>query len=54
MAFDFPRLKRALEASDVPSLVGLYADDAEMTIVDRNRPPSTPMRLSGHAAIADF
>ena len=54
MAFDFPRLKRALETSDATSLVGLYADDAEMTIVDRNRPPSTPMRLSGHAAIADF
>ncbi len=54
MQFDFPRLKRALETSDATALAGLYADDAEMTIVDRNRPPSTPMRLIGRAAIAEF
>jgi ketosteroid isomerase-like protein len=54
MAFDFPRLKLALETSDAASLIGLYAADAEMTIVDRDRPPSTPMRLSGHEAIAAF
>ena len=46
MEFDFPRLKRALETSDAASLAGLYAEDAEMTIADRNRPPSTPMRLA--------
>ncbi|MFC7539169.1 hypothetical protein ACFQU2_06385 [Siccirubricoccus deserti] len=41
-AFDFAGLKRALESSDADALTGLYAEDAEMTIVDRNRPPSAP------------
>ena len=44
-AFDFQVLKRALEESDATQLIGLYDDDAEMTIIDRDRPPSAPMRL---------
>jgi ketosteroid isomerase-like protein len=52
--FDFAGLKRALETSDADVLAGLYADDAEMTIIDRNRPPSAPMRLSGRPAIEAF
>jgi ketosteroid isomerase-like protein len=52
--FDFAGLKRALEESDANALAGLYAEDAEMTIVDRNRPPSAPMRLTGRAAIEAF
>lgn len=52
--FDFGDLKQALEHSDAATLIGLYADDAEMVIVDRNRPPSSPMTLSGREAIAAF
>jgi SnoaL-like domain len=52
--FDFAVLKRALEGSDASAIIGLYAEDAEMTIVDRNRPPSAPMRLHGRPAIAEF
>ena len=52
--FDFATLKRALERSDAAALTGLYAEEAEMTIVDRNRPPSAPMRLAGRQAIAEF
>jgi hypothetical protein len=52
--FDFAALKRALERSDAESLIGLYADNAEMTVVDRTRPPSAPMRLVGRPAIEDF
>ena len=52
--FAFGDLKRALEQSDADTLVRLYADDAEMVIVDRNRPPSAPMTLSGREAIAAF
>jgi SnoaL-like domain len=52
--FDFAALKRALERSDADSLIGLYGEDAEMTVVDRNRPPSAPMRLVGRPAIAEF
>ena len=38
--FDFAALRQALERSDAATLAALYAEDAEMTIVDRNRPPS--------------
>jgi SnoaL-like domain len=53
-AFDFGRLKSALERSDAETLVSLYAEDAEMTIVDRDRPPREPLRLVGKPAIANF
>ena len=52
--FDFGVLRRALERSDAATLAGLYAEDAEMTIVDRNRTPSAPMRLLGRPAIEAF
>ena len=52
--FDFAALRLALERGDAATLAALYAEDAEMTIVDRNRPPSAPMRLLGRPAIAGF
>lgn len=53
-AFDFAGLKRALEESDAAGLAGLYAEDAEMIVVDRDRPPGAPMRLVGRPAIEAF
>ena len=53
-SLDFVRLKRALEQSDAAVLNELYAQDAEMVIIDRDRPPSAPMRLSGKSAIDAF
>jgi ketosteroid isomerase-like protein len=53
-AFEFEKLRRALQESDAASLLELYADDATMIIVDRNKPPSTPMTLTGKADIAAF
>lgn len=52
--FDFPALRRALETSDAETLIGLYAEDAAMEIVDRDRPPRSPMRLIGRPAIGAF
>jgi ketosteroid isomerase-like protein len=52
--FDFAALRRALEESDADTLVALYDEDAEMEIIDRNRPPSAPLRLVGRPAIAAF
>lgn len=52
--FPFERLKSALETSDAGQLLSLYADDCNMTVVDRNRPPSSPMRLAGKDAISTF
>ena len=53
-SFDFESLRQALEHSDADRLLALYHDDAELQIVDRNQPPSTPMRLQGKPAIEQF
>ena len=52
--FDFAALKRAMEGTDAAALGRLYAEDAEMTIVDRDRPPGAPMRVQGRPAILAF
>jgi hypothetical protein len=52
--FSFEQLKSALESSNAANLLSLYADDCSMTIVDRNKPPSSPMKLSGKDAITAF
>lgn len=51
---DFTKLKMALEKSDAKSLLELYADNATMKIVDRNRPPSSPMVVEGKNNIDAF
>lgn len=53
-AFNLKELKRALENGDSAALVSLYADDAEMTVVDFLHPPSAPVKVTGKAAIAAF
>lgn len=53
-SFDFTALKSALETSDAASLIALYADESVMTIVDRNKPPSAPMKLYGKGQIGPF
>ena len=51
---DFAKLKTALEKSNATSLLELYADDATMKIVDRNRPPGSPMIVEGKNNISAF
>jgi hypothetical protein len=51
---DFAKLRAALETSNAVSLLDLYADDATMKIVDRNRPPSSPMIVNGKNNIEAF
>lgn len=53
-AFDLAALTHALEHSDATALLALYEEDAEMEIIDRNRPPSAPLRLVGRPAIEAF
>ena len=53
-SFDFESFKTGLERSDAEAVIAAYADDARMTIVDRNRPPSDPMVLEGRAQIEPF
>lgn len=52
--FDVQQLTRALEQSQADVLRDLYADEAAMRIVDRDRPPSKPMVITGREEIAAF
>lgn len=47
-------LRSAIEARDAETLSALYADNAVITIIDRDHPPSAPMLISGRAAINEY
>jgi ketosteroid isomerase-like protein len=49
-----PALRRAIEGRDGAALAGFYADDAVLRIVDQDHPPSQPLEISGHDAIAAY
>ncbi|WP_037676576.1 nuclear transport factor 2 family protein [Streptomyces griseus] len=51
--FDRKTLRRALEG-DASSLLSLYADDAELRIVDHNTQPSSPRVLHGRGEIGEM
>jgi hemoglobin-like flavoprotein len=51
---DINALRQGLEQGNVNLLVNMYADDAQVEIVDRNHQPSAPLELRGKQAIADF
>ena len=51
---DFEVLRRAIEGRDADTLVGLYADDAEVITVNRNATPSSPNVLQGKEAIGSY
>jgi hypothetical protein len=51
-SFDLARLRRAIEARDAQTLVGMYAPDATVTIADRVDQPGSPRVLRGRGEIA--
>ncbi|MFF2997108.1 nuclear transport factor 2 family protein [Streptomyces sp. NPDC057950] len=53
-AFDTEALRRGIEGHDAAEMLELYADDAEIRIVDRNTQPSHPMVKHGRGEIADM
>ncbi|HEY9293539.1 MAG TPA: nuclear transport factor 2 family protein [Microlunatus sp.] len=52
--FNTTILRRGIEDRDASTLLDLYADDAEVIIVDRTNPPSSPQVMSGRAEIGRF
>jgi ketosteroid isomerase-like protein len=52
--FDTAALRRGIEERDTGTLLGLYADDAEMRITDRNDQPSAPKVIHGRDAIGAY
>jgi ketosteroid isomerase-like protein len=51
---DFEALRHAAERNDAGALADHYAEDAEVLIVNRETPPSSPHVLRGKAQIAEF
>lgn len=49
--FDTETLRRGVEDHSTDTLLSLYADDAEIRVVDRNTQPSHPMVLHGRDEI---
>ncbi|MDH3227882.1 MAG: nuclear transport factor 2 family protein [Thermoleophilia bacterium] len=52
--FDFELLREAIEQANESSLVGFYADDAEMQVIDKDRPPGSPLVLHGKSEIGEL
>lgn len=52
--FDFEALREAVEHRDADALCSLYADDAELRIVNKSTTPSFSSLLVGRYAIAGY
>jgi hypothetical protein len=50
---DAEALRRGVEERDLEAVIGLYADDAELWLVDPCHPPDAPLELAGRAAIRE-
>ncbi|MER6183758.1 nuclear transport factor 2 family protein [Streptomyces sp. NPDC001652] len=50
-AFNTETLRRSIEGNTAANLLSLYADDAELRVVDRNTQPSSPRVLHGRDEI---
>lgn len=53
-AFDTETLRRGIEGHTPETLLSLYADDAELRVVNRNAQPSHPKVLHGRDEIAEL
>ena len=52
--FDLDALKRGHREHDLELLLDLYADDAELVVVDDEHPPSHPLVLEGRERIGEY
>ncbi len=53
-SFDAEMLRRSIEERDAATMLGLYAEDAELHVVDRHDQPSHPKIIRGRAAIGEY
>lgn len=53
-SFDAEALRRGIQERDAATLLSLYAEDAELYVVDRNDQPSHPKIIRGRQAIGDY
>lgn len=47
-------IRSALENRDFNGMMALFADDAELKVVDKTHPPSHPLELHGKSSIGDY
>jgi len=47
-------LRRAIESRDGVTLAGFYMDDAVLSVIDQNNPPSHPLEIRGRDAITAY
>jgi ketosteroid isomerase-like protein len=52
--FDTEALRRGIEGQNTAAILSLYADDAEMRVVDRNTQPSHPKVMHGREQIREM
>lgn len=52
--FDVTALARALETRDATAQLAAYAPNAELVIIDRDNPPSSPRIITGTDALRDY
>lgn len=52
--FDTEALRRGIEGRDATALLSLYADDAEIRMVDHQTQPSHPRVMHGRSAISEM
>ena len=53
-SFDAEALRRSIEERDAETLLALYAEDAELHVVDCQDQPSHPKIIRGRAAIGEY
>ena len=53
-SFDTEALRRGIEERDADTLLALYAEDAELRVVDRGNQPSNPKIIRGRDAIGAY
>ena len=54
ITFDLTALGRTVQQRDAAGRLAFYADDAVIEIVDREHPPSAPLRYSGVEEIRGY
>ncbi|MBF6181200.1 SnoaL-like domain [Nocardia otitidiscaviarum] len=52
--FDLDEFRRSTEERDAAGLRALYAEDAEIRLIDQNNPPSHPLVLRGRDQIGAY
>ena len=52
--FDYEALRRAVEARDAETLLGFYAEEAEIKAISKDARPGSPRVVSGKDAVEEY